>query len=648
MFSFFGDQDGKQPRPPVTTVVSKVSVVKKVSTSTSTSTSSIPRPSSSVSKPSSNGLLKVPTSSSSKINGTSPINSGSSPATSPLSRPTLLKKPSSTRSDISPKATPKKSSPGKSPIPKRKASTVARIESESESSSSGESDSDSSEDALDPKPHSVKKRRKGLGPATGNSTPTSSKGGRGIDDIDELRRKDELFCLDQVDMRGEYGRGWIGFVGSEEVLKGKVEGWAGGSGWGEHKGSDKYQAYFPQPGFENSDKPPSVELLYPATGCREKFVLLTPTSLREYNPMSELRNALRMILEHYIPPSHAHIFGTLSDSLSDPLETPSLMASRVTSPFAGSLATPPPDAIPSETIGDALRKSLASNRRDGPGFLRAMERYNRAMQDLQQEGSMKSHLKGRRMKTREWSQLVDFVHDSAYSRIVGPYSNELEHHPKHPVEVAEAISGKEDAYGELRHNFMSRIIEQTKLGPDSVFVDLGSGVGNCVVQAALQAGSRSYGFELLPVPAHCARLQLREVQRRWAMWGLKGNLDVEVHEGDFRVLPVVAKRLREADVVLVNNEVFPSSLNIDLTNMFLDLKDGAKIVSLKPFVPEGFRMNESNCDSFGAIVKSSQHTYYQDWVTWKGDSGKYYVQIIDRTKRAKFEEEMMSGRRSRR
>jgi len=65
-----------------------------------------------------------------------------------------------------------------------------------------------------------------------------------------------------------------------------------------------------------------------------------------------------------------------------------------------------------------------------------------------------------------------------------------------------------------------------------------------------QSCQSSYGFELLPVPAHCARLQLREVQRRWAMWGLKGNLDVEVHEGDFRTHPMVAKRLREADVVV--------------------------------------------------------------------------------------------------
>ena len=33
---------------------------------------------------------------------------------------------------------------------------------------------------------------------------------------------------------------------------------------------------------------------------------------------------------------------------------------------------------------------------------------------------------------------------------------------------------------------------------------------------------------------------------------------------------------------------------MDLTHLFLDLKDGAKIVSLKPFVPESFKMNESN------------------------------------------------------
>lgn len=199
-----------------------------------------------------------------------------------------------------------------------------------------------------------------------------------------------------------------------------------------------------------------------------------------------------------------------------------------------------------------------------------------------------------RISRNDWSALIDFVHESAYTRVVAPFADQLEHHPKHPEEVAAAISEKEDAYGELRHNFMSKIIEQTGLGPNSVFVDLGSGVGNCVVQAAVQAGCASYGFELLPVPARCARLQLRECQRRWAMWCLDGNLHAEVYEGDFRAHAEVRRRLVEADVVLVNNEVFPSSLNIDLTHLFLDLKEGATIVSLKPFVTDGFRMNDMN------------------------------------------------------
>lgn len=52
----------------------------------------------------------------------------------------------------------------------------------------------------------------------------------------------------------------------------------------------------------------------------------------------------------------------------------------------------------------------------------------------------------------------------------------------------------------------------------------------------------------------------------------------------------------------------------------------------------------TQCDSFAAIVRMSQHTYYKDWVSWKGDSGSYYVQVIDRTKRMEFEESMNGSR----
>jgi len=81
-----------------------------------------------------------------------------------------------------------------------------------------------------------------------------------------------------------------------------------------------------------------------------------------------------------------------------------------------------------ETIGDAIRKALAPNRRDGPGFIKAMERFNAAMQDIQNDGSLASWLeiRGREMRGREWGKLVDVVHDQAYARVVGPYSHELE------------------------------------------------------------------------------------------------------------------------------------------------------------------------------------------------------------------------------
>ncbi|WVQ80383.1 hypothetical protein IAT38_002488 [Cryptococcus sp. DSM 104549] len=662
MFSVFGDES-KLPPSTVMRGTSKKALPKPPPAS-----SSSPAPSRS------GGLTPKPSLSSLKPSSSrsSPLSRASS-STSLKSTP-KPKAPSGSavraKSHLSRPRTPAESmSPGRA---KRKApAQVQRIESESSSSS------DSDDGVATP----------GLGSGSGadaRSKRARLNGAALMPGEEGLGR--EVFCLDKVDMRGEWGRGWAGFVGCEEVVRGHVEGWAGGGGGeGEAKMMAKYRAFFPQPGFEkDADVLPSVELLYPAKGCREKFILLLPTSDREYSPIRELRKSIHLILEHYIPPSHRHIFGTLDDSLDLPK---SLLPSRVASPLPSTLVTPPPDpsspgpttstpstaaatiapgtptrltpfpadplAPDTTTIADAIRISLAPNRPDGPAFLRAVARFNAALSEIQEDGSMAKWLegeevrKGKDMKVREWAGLVEHVHETAYSRVVGMYSNELEHHPKHPDEVAKAISDKEDAYGELGHAFMTKIIEQTGLGPDSVFVDLGSGVGNCVLQAAIQAGCRSYGFELLPVPAHCARLQVREVQRRWAMWGLAGNLDLEVHEGDFRVHPEVARRLKEADVVLVNNEVFPSSLNHELTHLFLDLKEGARIVSLKPFMPEGFRMNEGNCNSFSAILRSTEYEYYAGWVSWKSIWGKYYLQVIDRTMRAEYEESLMAGRRRR-
>lgn len=63
---------------------------------------------------------------------------------------------------------------------------------------------------------------------------------------------------------------------------------------------------FPQPGFEapttDSDPLPTVEVLYPAKGCTEKFVLLVPPGgAFEYNPVAELKSVLTAILDREWP-----------------------------------------------------------------------------------------------------------------------------------------------------------------------------------------------------------------------------------------------------------------------------------------------------------------------------------------------------------
>lgn len=226
MLSFFGDQNGKPP--PKTTVVSKVAVRKPVPKSISSNPSSTPN------RVTSHGgsHLAVPRSNGGS-SGKSPLSRpGSSSSSSSSLKPLASKRPL----DKASPSRPKISSPSvRSPSVKRKA-TVDRIQSESESSSSdsdsGASSSSSSGDALDPKPKS-KRRRKHHGTST-NATPFPGE--------EELAGGRELFCLDEVDMRGEWGRGWVGFVGCEEVVRGNVGGWAGGNPQGGEKNLDKYQA----------------------------------------------------------------------------------------------------------------------------------------------------------------------------------------------------------------------------------------------------------------------------------------------------------------------------------------------------------------------------------------------------------------------
>jgi len=205
-----------------------------------------------------------------------------------------------------------------------------------------------------------------------------------------------------------------------------------------------------------------------------------------------------------------------------------------------------------------------------------------------------------------------------YQRAVGPHALALNNYQAFTSQV----------YGELLPSFVSDIIKVTGLTSESIFVDLGSGVGNVVLQASLETGCKSYGIELQPTPATVGRSQLGEMKRRCRMWGVRMG-DVELEEGDMLKSRRVDEMVAKADVVLVNNKVFEESLNEAIKPKFLDLKEGAIVVSLRPFVSSS-RLTERNLDDICAIFQVSERSYYPGSVSWGNSGGSYFLHRVDR------------------
>ena len=109
---------------------------------------------------------------------------------------------------------------------------------------------------------------------------------------------------------------------------------------------------------------------------------------------------------------------------------------------------------------------------------------------------------------------LGFIHDilqTVYIRTIHPRANQLKHY--------EAFSNY--VYGELLPNFLSKIYKQCNMNESSVFLDLGSGVGNCVIQAALEYQCKfSAGCEIMKEASELTEYQYNELQERCKIMGL--------------------------------------------------------------------------------------------------------------------------------
>lgn len=196
----------------------------------------------------------------------------------------------------------------------------------------------------------------------------------------------------------------------------------------------------------------------------------------------------------------------------------------------------------------------AIRKEDGPLFIKVITAINTLLALLKypplpidpfQPVSMNKILGMVRTWPRIPSPVVQRIVEEAYQRAVGPNVDMLRRY--------EAFSS--EVYGELMPTFVTDVFRATGLTENSLFLDLGSGVGNVVLQASLETGCRSYGIELMPGPAELAKSQLEQFKMRCKMWGVRMG-DVELEKGNMLESRRVDQLVREADVVLVNNKVF--------------------------------------------------------------------------------------------
>ena len=249
------------------------------------------------------------------------------------------------------------------------------------------------------------------------------------------------------------------------------------------------------------------------------------------------------------------------------------------------------------------------------GFKDAVDAYNCAIRSMINNGTFARNLDSmHNLPLKMCASILRQVYDRAVS-------------PKVDI-LKKYENGTDNVYGELLHPFVSRVLAEAGLESKHLFVDLGSGVGNVVLQAALEFGCESWGCEMMENACNLAEAQEPEFEARCRLWGIETGR-VHLERGDFLENKEIQKAMRKADVILVNNQAFTPQLNQSLTDLFLDLKDGCKIISLRSFVPHGHQITKRNLDNPVNLLDVVQGEYHSKCVSWTDATGSYFIATKD-------------------
>ena len=239
--------------------------------------------------------------------------------------------------------------------------------------------------------------------------------------------------------------------------------------------------------------------------------------------------------------------------------------------------------------------------------------------------------------------------------------------------------GSAEVYGEINPRFIDLLIHKLALTSSDVFFDIGSGIGNVVMQVAVQTGCRARGIEIRPELAKIATAMLKHLplQLDLAITATTSvtppaaptmaptdedgeDSDDEEEEGDdldnnmvcvvdddevprvpSHAMQALAARielmagdatadyvsLRDATVVFINNWCFGAELEMKLVRKFCrELAVGARVVTLKDLCPRyrpGLRYASHPWSLFS--FPCEEHMSPRDAVSWDSKAIPYFV-----------------------
>uniref|UniRef100_H3CFG2 Histone-lysine N-methyltransferase, H3 lysine-79 specific n=1 Tax=Tetraodon nigroviridis TaxID=99883 RepID=H3CFG2_TETNG len=271
---------------------------------------------------------------------------------------------------------------------------------------------------------------------------------------------------------------------------------------------------------------------------------------------------------------------------------------------------------------------------------RLCDKYNRAIDSIHQ--LWKGTTQPMKLNKRPSNGLLRHILQQVYNHSVTDPEKLNNYEPFSP-----------EVYGETSFDLVAQIIDEMEMREDDTFVDLGSGVGQVVLQVAAATNCKHYyGVEKADIPATYAETMDKEF-KKWMKWYGKKHGEYTLERGDF-LSEEWKERIANTSIIFVNNFAFGPEVDHQLKERFANMKEGGKIVSSKPFAPLNFRINSRNLSDIGTIMRVVELSPLRGSVSWTGKPVSYYLHTIDRTilenyfaslKNPKLREEQEAARR---